>query len=154
MMEDNTGQGEVIEPTYFEPRVKSKPRQKDHVYIPPKLKKEKSPWNFNTSIFKDYQKDTEELLDRCFEFDYKCSRIHTLFDKSKEKEVKAVLRKFYLKMKNTYKYYSALTVSDIWCVGRNNFTDLCVNQMKIVDGNFSSAEMDIEWEVIHHFHAY
>ena len=52
-----------------------KPRTQDFQYIPPKEEKAKPKWEFKKSIFKDYTIDTDELLKRCFEFDFKCSKI-------------------------------------------------------------------------------
>lgn len=32
-------------------------------------------WDINDSIFKEYQGDSTELLDSCFEFDWNCSKV-------------------------------------------------------------------------------
>lgn len=60
---------------YYEPQVQVLPRSRDLVYIPPKRKKQKKVWTFPISLFKDWRKDDEELVGRCFEADWSASRI-------------------------------------------------------------------------------
>ena len=38
----------------------------------------KKKWDFNKSIFKDWKKDSEKLLDKCFKFDWENTRIEGL----------------------------------------------------------------------------
>jgi hypothetical protein len=38
----------------FSANISILPRTKDLIYVPPKEKKEKVPWDFNKSIFKPY----------------------------------------------------------------------------------------------------
>lgn len=42
-------------------QVQTQPRTKDLVYVAPKRKKEKKPWSFPISIFKDWKKDDEVI---------------------------------------------------------------------------------------------
>ena len=46
----------------------------------------KSPWCFEKSIFAPYKYDTDELLARCFYFDWKCSKIEKMIKSVKDKE--------------------------------------------------------------------
>lgn len=33
-------------------------------------------WQFSTSIFKNYRRETQKLLDECFEFDWSCCKLN------------------------------------------------------------------------------
>jgi len=37
--------------------------------------KTKTPWDFYKSVFAPYKRDTNEILMKCFEFDWECSKI-------------------------------------------------------------------------------
>jgi len=42
------------------------------------------PWNFKESVFKDYKKEDEDLLEKCFIFDWENSRITRFIKEIKE----------------------------------------------------------------------
>lgn len=56
----------------------------------------KTPWDVSRSVFRTYQDDTEHLLNKCFEFDWACSKI-TRFIRQYDiwKEVKKYLKQYY-----------------------------------------------------------
>jgi len=67
---------------------------------PPKkikgLRREKTPWDFKKSVFKDYIPDNEIILSRCFEYDWNNSKIPKIVKDEKELEqVKIFLRSIY-----------------------------------------------------------
>jgi len=67
---------------------------------PPKkikgLRREKTPWDFKKSVFKDYIPDNEIMLSRCFEYDWNNSKIPKIVKDEKELEqVKVFLRSVY-----------------------------------------------------------
>lgn len=68
------------------------------------MKKDKRIWSFPISIFKDWKKDDDEYLRKCFETDFNNTRIGRII-KSQEDlaEVKEILWKFYKFMKEAYK---------------------------------------------------
>lgn len=74
---------EVITKTYLEDlTVMPRPPQK-------KIKgihREKTPWDFKKSVFKDYIPDNELILAKCFEFDWSNSKIQKIIKDEKEKE--------------------------------------------------------------------
>ena len=107
----------MLDKTYS-PTISITPRTKDFIYTPPKEKKEKIPWDFWKSVFKDYQIDTDELLKKCFEFDFKCSKIPRLIkDESDLAKTKDLLHSHYKAYKNCYKHYASLNpIGDIWCL--------------------------------------
>lgn len=52
----------------------------------PEIERPKSPWCFEKSIFAPYKFDTDELLVRCFNFDWNCSKIERMIKSVKDKE--------------------------------------------------------------------
>lgn len=66
----------------YSPNFDIKPRFFESInYLVPK-EYIKIPWTFENSIFKDYRKDDEELLDKCFEKDWSDSKIDKVINPS------------------------------------------------------------------------
>ena len=104
----------------------SKPRIREQIYIlPPKIIL-KIPWRYETSLFKDWRKDDTDMLDRCFDFDWKNSFIEKIIAKTNENvdDFKQFLRAKYKDLKECYKYYSSLAPSgEIWSISSNVFSE-------------------------------
>jgi hypothetical protein len=62
------------------------------------LRREKTPWDFRKSVFKDYIPDNEQILTKCFDFDWTNSKLHKIIKDEKEKEQVRVF------LRNNYKY--------------------------------------------------
>lgn len=93
---------------YYEPRISVKPRTPREKYIPPKGLKNKRNWNFNNSIFRTYKKDTDLLMENCFESDFSLGRYPGFVkDKKDFKKLREMLKKHYREIKQIYKYYSS-----------------------------------------------
>ncbi|CAG9323140.1 unnamed protein product [Blepharisma stoltei] len=123
-----------LEETSPKPRV---PRRK---FVPLVVKRA---WGIPISIFKDYKFDDEELLRKCFEFDWERSKIPKLVkDPEEQTKVSKMLWEAYRVIKEVYKYYSSLSPQgEIWSIGQMVLTDLC-NEAKIFDSNFRLADLD------------
>lgn len=95
----------VIDSREFKAMVSVLPRTPDPIYIPPKMKKQKRIWTFPISIwFKDFKFETEDLLRKCFEKDWSCSKIMKIVKNPDELlEVKNVLWTYYRLLKESYK---------------------------------------------------
>lgn len=48
------------------------PRPLPKIYVPTLKKRD---WKYENSLFRDYRIDTDELLDKCFEYDWSCTRL-------------------------------------------------------------------------------
>lgn len=76
---------QLITQTYLT-NLKAIPRPKRRGQRP----RPKSPWNISKSVFRNYQDDTEILVNRWFEFDWAASKIHKFIrnpeDKTKAKK--------------------------------------------------------------------
>ena len=68
----------------YEPLFHILPRTKDEVYIPPKQKKLRIKWTFPISLFAKWRTDDEELLRKCFDFDWEYGKIAKLAKKEEE----------------------------------------------------------------------
>jgi hypothetical protein len=72
--------------SFYEPTIKTLPRTKDLIYIPPKKKKQKKKWTFPISLFKDWRKDDDDLLGKCFDNDWTTSRISRIIKNEEDLE--------------------------------------------------------------------
>ena len=65
-------------------------------------------WGIPVSLFKDWKPDTDDLIKKCFEFDWANNKLIKIIKKEDELEkVKILLRNVYSKYKDCYKYYSS-----------------------------------------------
>ncbi|KAL4447089.1 hypothetical protein ABPG74_013941 [Tetrahymena malaccensis] len=102
----------------------------------------KSEWVVEKSIFKDYIKDTEDLIDKCFEFDFNQSRIaKVITDKDDLAKVKVILKENYRKLKRNYKLYSSYASGEIFCIAQNILSQFAM-KCGIIDNKFSFADLD------------
>jgi hypothetical protein len=116
--------------------------------LPPRSKevvmKVQGKWKFEDSVWRDFQQDTEELLNDAFEQDYSMTKIEkNIAKKGKnddevfdEQETKALLRKNYVAIKQIFRNYAAGIGSgnEIFSMGKNayyNFLETCL----IMDGD-------------------
>lgn len=67
---------QIIDKTrHYLPKVFCKPREPERIVeIDPELAK-KRVWSLDTSIFKDYEADTEAHLEQCLDFDLDASKV-------------------------------------------------------------------------------
>lgn len=99
------------------------------------IKKEKEPWSFDKSVWgKEMKLDNQELLRKCFERDWKCSKLTSLIKvQADQDKVKDLLWGVYADIKALYRYFSSWNpVGDIWAISSNPFTEFC-QQAKIIN---------------------
>lgn len=137
---------EVIEKEEYKPRIQTLPRTKEKIYVPPKDKVSKRQWSLPISIFKDWKKDDETLLNKCFEFDWACVRSQKIVKNDDDlKKVKERFRKSYKLYKDCYRYFSSLNpIGDIWAISNFSFNDF-ISQSNIIDENIMAADVDIKF---------
>ena len=110
------------------------------------------PWNFKNSVFAPYKPDNDAILNKCFEFDWQCSKIPTML-KQQDKMflVKESLRKFYKGIREAYKYYGAIGPNGLVAsIGTNVFAEILSNvntpETKLVDEDLlKMSEADLEF---------
>lgn len=117
----------------------------------PKFLVVKVKWTFDTSVFKDYRRDTEAMLDACFDFDWRCSRIPKILTNLTPDKVQVVyreLRKFYPMIKAVYRHYSSLAPAAgiVPCLGSSALTDIIHNSPDLLDRvNLNLAKVDLQF---------
>lgn len=136
--------------------IESNPKGKDYLALPGELGLEprhprkkhmqankKHEWGIPVSIFKDYKFDNDELLGKCFEYDWNKSKVTKIVkDQYELQKIKTYLSSKYKIIKEIYKYYSSISPQgEIWSIGQMVFTELC-NEAKIVDTNFRLSDLD------------
>lgn len=138
----------VIDTTEFKPLVSVLPRTPDPVYIPPKLKKQKRIWSFPISIwFKDFKFENEDLLRRCFEKDWACSKIAKIVKNPDElNEIKNVLWSYYKLLKESYKQYSSYNpTGDVWSISSNVITEFAQSTELIDNKTLKLSDLDLKY---------
>ena len=93
-----------------------------------KFVKPRTPWSFPVSIWAyygyQYEGDSEEYLNQCFEFDFnRCQFYKDFKDDESLAELKTFLRERYREMIDCYKYYASLSGFQIWQITQNNLTE-------------------------------
>jgi hypothetical protein len=53
---------------------------------PPSLKAEVEAWSKDKSVFKTFIEETDSLMDSCFDFDWRCSKLEPFLNKLVKKE--------------------------------------------------------------------
>jgi len=112
------------------------------------------PWNFKNSVFAPYKPDDDYILNKCFEFDWNCSKIQSLLknaDGTTLLRIKAVLRSYYKGMREAFKYYGAIGPNGmVASVGTNVFMEILSNldnsDSKLIDESLiKMSEADLEF---------
>eukprot|EP01017_Pseudomicrothorax_dubius_P005020 TRINITY_DN11162_c0_g1_i1.p1 TRINITY_DN11162_c0_g1~~TRINITY_DN11162_c0_g1_i1.p1 ORF type:complete len:422 (+),score=86.12 TRINITY_DN11162_c0_g1_i1:71-1267(+) len=121
-------------------------RDREQEIEAPKKEKIRIQWKFSTSIFKDYKKDSDELLRKCFEFDWDCSRIQRVVKNPEQQaSVKNLLWEIYPSLKEAYKHYSGLgVVGEVFSIPINTFTDFAT-QCNLLDDTFKLSDLDLKF---------
>jgi len=104
------------------------------VYIPAKLKKKKLKWTFPISLMFKWKPDTDDLIKRCFEFDWAMTKIPRVVKNGEDlQNVKKFLSENYRQIRNTYKQYASMNpVSDIWAIQNLEFNEL-ISRIAVID---------------------
>lgn len=90
--------------------------------------KPRTPWTFPISIwaYYDYQYngDTQDYLDQCFEFDFKrCQFYKDVKEEDKFLELKSFLHERYRDIIDCYKYYASFSGFQVWQITQNVLTE-------------------------------
>ena len=73
-------------------------------------KVQRTPWNFNLSVFRDYKSDNPRLLLNCFEFDWAHNKIIKIIKNDEEAaKVKEIFMKNYELFRESYKYFAGIS---------------------------------------------
>ena len=106
-----------------------------------KFVKPRTPWTYPISIWAyygyDYEGDSEEYLDQCFEFDFKRCQFEKDFkDEESYNELKLMLRKRYREIIDCYKYYASMSGFQVWQITQNNLTEFISHCPNLCDNRY------------------
>jgi len=94
-----------------------------------------SPWSVAKSFFAPYKYDTQAMMNKCFEFDWKCSSLNRMIkDPEMNSQTKEYVRGKYQLIRETYKHLACVAPSgNIASIGQNVMTDLMLKCNDFVD---------------------
>ena len=134
----------VLSEVEYEPVVQVAPRETMDLVST----KKKSQWSVEKSIFRDWKPDSEETFAKCFEFDWKCSRIPRLIKNQDDlASLHQLLKENYASIMSQYKYYSALSpAADVYSISSNSFNEFLMQSTKILDGQrLKLRDLDLQF---------
>ncbi|OMJ72579.1 hypothetical protein SteCoe_28936 [Stentor coeruleus] len=81
---------------------------------------EKIPWTIESSSFKDYRFDTEELMNECADYDCEVSNIKVILsNKAEQDEIRLILKSHYKDISETFRQLSAISGIELFSIGKN-----------------------------------
>ena len=105
-------------------------------------------WKFSKSVFKNFKKDDETLLNNCFILDWSRTKVERLIKDEKEKDaLKEILKANYKWFRESYKYISGLDPQkDLFCISNVVYSDAIQSMPNMVDGRtLGLADLDLEF---------
>lgn len=106
---------------------------------------ERIPWLFENSVFRDYVKDNDALMNSCFELDWSLSKLEGFIrDPQDKSKTKAYLKSIYKTIRLCYKSLSSFAANEIFSIGSNTQTDFLYS-CKIFDQVYSVSDFGINW---------
>ncbi|CAD8110051.1 unnamed protein product [Paramecium primaurelia] len=114
---------------------------------PPELQNQIEIWSFSISIwFKDFEFENEDLLRKCFEYDWSYSKISDIItNQDVVKDVGNLIWKNYKMIKETYKQYSSYSpYGDVWSIPNNVIADFAY-ETGLIDKTFKLSDLDIKF---------
>jgi hypothetical protein len=93
----------------------------------------KTAWSFEVSLFKNYRTETDELVNLCFEQDWKVMK-KPAFKGTELDSMKEKTKKIYPFVRQVYRRLSALGITGyIFAIGWNEFRDFIANTLDMDD---------------------
>lgn len=121
-----------------------RPRAKKF-YLPNRAE---SPWQFPKSIFAPYKNDTESILNQCFEFDFKNTKLPKITKDDQDLDLlKTFLKSRYKIIREIYKLYAGVqTTNGVLSIGQNTFTEIVYSCPDLLDGKqLNLSDVDLEF---------
>ncbi|OMJ87125.1 hypothetical protein SteCoe_11198 [Stentor coeruleus] len=108
---------------------------------------EKIPWDFNTSTFKDYRFDTEEVLSKCINFDFDVSNIKDIItDGNERQEIQDSLASHYKLITEAFKQLSATSGIELFNIGKNTLNEF-LKKCNLFSTDFTMNDVAILWNL-------
>lgn len=106
----------------------------------------KTPWSFETSFFRHYKFDNEEILAKCFEFDWNSGIFERMFKAEEVRvEAKEFLRSIYPLIREAYKHLSNVSpAGQVPCIGTNVLSTCMMDAKDLIDyTNLKLSDVDL-----------
>jgi len=106
-----------------------------------------SEWDFKKSIFYGYRFDHDDLLKKCFDYDWKYWKIPNIVKNYEELEkIHDYLKSIYPAIREVYKFYAGVSpCSNVPCISQNAFIEI-VNMTNIIDmKELKLSDIDLEF---------
>ena len=118
-----------------------------------KFIKPRTPWTFPISIWAyydyEYEGDSEEYLDQCFDFDFKRCQFHKDFkDNNDYNELRKILRERYRDIIDCYKYYASISGLSLWQITQNALTEFISKCNGMCDKNYDINNIYLTEKVV------
>eukprot|EP00347_Sterkiella_histriomuscorum_P007316 403349416 len=119
----------------------------------PKIIDEEPLFLLRKSVFKDYIPDSNDLVLKCFEYDWNCSRITNVVKNEQERiKIKKLLWNYYKGLRECYKYYAGVSPANgVFSIGQNVMREV-ITQSNMIDGKLCKlADIDVECIAVNAF---
>ena len=89
---------------------------------------------------------TEDILRKCFEFDWEHNKLAKFIKKDEDREkIKSFLNDHYKQYLECYKYYASLQpIGDVWAVQQHPFTEF-IDKIDAMDENVLEPDINLKW---------
>lgn len=125
-----------------------RPRERIPKYSPPSKELIRIQWNLGISIFRDYKFLTKKTAAKCFEFDWKLSKIINLVKNPLQQvQIHDFLQEIYENVIITYKHLSAFSGNEICSVNNYVLIDF-LNECKINDSLYTVEDLGVNWNSV------
>ena len=106
---------------------------------------EKIIWDFNTSSFKEYRFDSDEVMQRCCSFDIDISHIKDIVSDPNELiEVRQALENNYKIITEAFRHLSGMSGIELFAISKNILSD-CLRKCNLLGHDFSLSDVAILW---------
>jgi predicted XRE-type DNA-binding protein len=108
---------------------------------------ERIPWDFNTSTFKDYRFDTDEILNKCINFDFDVSNIKDIIPNIKERnEIQNILASHYKLLTEAFKQLSATSGIELFNISKTTLNDF-LKKCNLFSNDITINDISILWNL-------
>ncbi|CAI2364873.1 unnamed protein product [Moneuplotes crassus] len=113
----------------------------------PDDEKEEPKWDFEKSVFFGYKPDNDEILAKCFDYDWAHCKIPNIIKNLTEQaKVQKYLKANYGPIREVYKYFAGVSpCSNVPCISQNAFIEI-INKTNIIDQKeLKLSDIDLEF---------
>lgn len=108
---------------------------------------EKIIWNFDTSVFKDYQFDNDEVMQKCCSYDIDISHIKDIVpDPAELAEITSILEINYKTITEAFRHLSGLSGIELFSISKNILGDF-LRKCNVLGPDYNLSDVAILWNL-------